>query len=136
MSNILAAIGVAQMEVLDERITARRKIFSWYQEELQDIAEIAFMPELPGCRGNRWLTTLTFDKTDPNVVRKALEDENIESRPLWKPMPMQPLFKNARHLSNGVSKRLFDKGLCLPSGTQMKRSDVKRVCDAIKKVLG
>jgi UDP-N-acetylbacillosamine transaminase len=136
MSNILAAIGVAQMEVLDERIAARRKIFSWYQEELQEIDEITFMPELPGCRGNRWLTTATFGETPPETVRLALENENIESRPLWKPMPMQPLFKNARHLSSGVSKRLFEKGLCLPSGTQMERSDVKRVCDTIKKVLG
>lgn len=133
MSNILAAIGVAQMEVLDERVAARRKIFSWYQEELQDIAEIAFMPELPGCRGNRWLTAVTFDKTDPAIVRMALENENIESRPLWKPMHLQPLFRDALRCTNGVSERLFEKGLCLPSGTQMKRDDVRRVCDTIRK---
>ncbi|MDD2267540.1 UDP-N-acetylbacillosamine transaminase [Sulfuricurvum sp.] len=135
MSNILAAIGVAQMEVLQERIAARRQIFEWYREVLNDIEEITFMPELSQAKGNRWLTTLTFEHSDPTRIRLALEEENIESRPLWKPMHMQPLFKEALCFQNGTSQSLFEKGLCLPSGTQMNRNDVDRVCSILKKVL-
>jgi len=132
MSNILAAIGVAQMEVLDERIEKARQIFQWYQEELSDIKEISFMPELSNSQGNRWLTTVTFAHTDPEKIRHALEAENIESRPLWKPMHLQPLFKEAIAVENGTSERLFKQGLCLPSGTQMSQADVQRVCEVIK----
>ncbi len=135
MSNILAAIGVAQMELLDERIDACRQIFSWYREGLDEVDEISFMPESKESRGNRWLSTLLFEKSDPEMVRLALEAEDIESRPLWKPMHLQPLFKEALSLCNGTSERLFAQGLCLPSGTAMTQSDVKRVCDVIKKVL-
>jgi len=135
MSNILAAIGVAQMEVLAERITARRQIFSWYREVLDDISEITFMPELPETCGNRWLTTLTFEHSDPNTIRLALEAENIESRPLWKPMHLQPLFKETLSIENGTSQTLFEKGLCLPSGTQMSHEAVLRVCTTLKKAL-
>lgn len=135
MSNILAAIGVAQMEVLDARIEKRRQIFKWYREELSGIDEISFMPELPNASGNRWLTTLTFEHTNPNAIRLLLEEENIESRPLWKPMHLQPLFKNALCIQNGTSQTLFEKGLCLPSGTQMSREEVERVCTLIQKGL-
>lgn len=135
MSNILAAIGVAQMEVLQERIAARRQIFEWYTQALEDIEEITFMPELPNTMGNRWLTTLTFMHSDPNRIRLALEEKNIESRPLWKPMHLQPLFSDALCFQNGTSQSLFEKGLCLPSGTKMTRDDVERVCGLIKKVL-
>ncbi|MEW5831892.1 MAG: UDP-N-acetylbacillosamine transaminase [Campylobacterota bacterium] len=134
LSNILAAIGVGQMEVLDERIAARRQIFQWYREELGEIDEIAFMPELKDTRGNRWLTTLTFERTDPERVRLALEAQNIESRPLWKPMHLQPLFTEALCVENGTSQRLFETGLCLPSGTRMSRDDVHRVCEIVKSV--
>ena len=135
MSNILAAIGVAQMEVLAERIQKRRQIFEWYRETLADISEITFMPELPNTQGNRWLSTLTFEKSDPTRVRLFLEEENIESRPLWKPMHLQPLFKEAIKVQNGTSQALFEKGLCLPSGTQMSRQDVERVCALLQKAL-
>jgi len=135
MSNVLAAIGVAQMEVLNERIAQRRKIFGWYREALGEIEEITFMPELPDTVGNRWLTTLTFDHTNPNRVRLALEKEGIESRPLWKPMHAQPLFKEALSLQNGVSDTLFAKGLCLPSGTQMDHDTVIRIAHLIHKAL-
>ena len=135
MSNILAAIGVAQMEVLHERINSRRKIFDWYHEELDYISEITFMPELPNSRGNRWLSTLTFERTDPNTIRLALEEYNIESRPLWKPMHLQPLFKDSLRTQNGTAQSLFEKGLCLPSGTQMTREDVTRVSSLLKKAL-
>ncbi len=135
LSNILAAIGVAQMEVLGERVAQCRRIFQWYQEELDTIDEIRFMPELTGTLGNRWLTTVTFEQTPPLHIMHALEAENIESRPLWKPMHLQPLFKDALHVSSGTSEALFAKGLCLPSGTQMQRDDVARVAYHIKKAL-
>lgn len=135
LSNVLAAIGVAQMEVLEERITARRQIFQWYREALGGIDEITFMPELPDSRGNRWLTTLIFKHSNPNQIRLTLEKENIESRPLWKPMHLQPVFKNNSAFQNGTSESLFNKGLCLPSGTQMSSDDVERVCNILKKAL-
>ena len=134
MSNILAAIGVAQMEVLEERVQQARHIFEWYRAELQEIEEITFMPELSNTQGNRWLTTIIFSKSDYKAVQKALEVENIESRPLWKPMHMQPLFKEALFIENGTAQKLFETGLCLPSGTQMTQKDVKKVSNIIKKI--
>ncbi|MEA2112195.1 MAG: DegT/DnrJ/EryC1/StrS family aminotransferase [Campylobacterota bacterium] len=135
MSNILAAIGVAQMEVLDERVMQCRQIFSWYKQELFDVKEITFMPELPNTKGNRWLTTLTLSKTDPLHVIQELQKHNIEARLLWKPMHLQPLFKDSLHVSTGVSENLFKQGLCLPSGTQMSHDDVLHICSLIKKAL-
>lgn len=135
LSNVLAAIGVAQMEVLDARVEKRRSIFGWYRDAFAEVDEVAFMPEIEGARGNRWLTTMTFERTDPENVRKHLETYNIESRPLWKPMHLQPLFAQERREVSGVSERLFAKGLCLPSGTQMQKEDVRRVADAVKEVL-
>ncbi len=133
LSNILAAIGVAQMEVLQKRVEKKREIFSWYNEELKNIDEVSFMPQIKESVGNRWLTTLSFKKSDPFKVIDALEKENIESRPLWKPMHMQHLFKDAQSFLNGMSEELFKKGLCLPSGTQMSIDDVKRVCEIIRR---
>ena len=130
MSNVLAAIGVAQMEVLEERVLKKREIFSWYQEFLDE----EFMPELPGTRGTRWLTTLTFANKDPFEVMQKLEEHNIESRPLWKPMHTQPLFKDAKAYLNGRSDELFTKGLCLPSGTTLTKDQVKDICEVIKSV--
>lgn len=135
MSNVLAAIGVAQMEVLDERVSKKREIYSWYKELLGDIDEIDFMPELEDSFGNRWLTTLTFVKTDYNVVMKALEAINVESRPLWKPMHMQALFKDSRAILDGTSEGLFAKGLCVASSTTMSKDDVKMICNTIKACL-
>ncbi len=135
MSNILAAIGVAQMEALDERVAQCRQIFSWYKEELDDIQEIEFMPELPLSSGNRWLTTLTLAKTDPLHVIQKLQKHNIEARLLWKPMHLQALFQNSLHVSTGVSESLFKQGLCLPSGTQMSYEDILRVTTIIKEIL-
>jgi len=135
MSNVLAAIGVAQMEVLEERVERRREIFSLYRTLLGGHDEISFMPELQGSRGNRWLTTLTFDKTDPYKIMAALEAEDIESRPLWKPMHLQPLFQKSMVVENGTSEKLFNRGVCLPSGSSMSNEDVEHVSDVIKKVL-
>jgi UDP-N-acetylbacillosamine transaminase len=135
MSNVLAAIGVGQMEVIEERVAKKREIFEWYREFLGDVEEITFMPELKNSRGNRWLTALTFEKSDFNKVMKALEEINVESRPLWKPMHMQPLFRDAKSFVDGTSEALFDKGLCVASSTTMSKDDVKMICDVIKSCL-
>lgn len=132
MSNVLAAIGVAQMEVLDKRVNRRREIFEIYKGRLDKYDEIEFMPEISRSRGNRWLTTLTFKHTQPQEIIDALEKENIESRPLWKPMHLQPLFKNSDAFVNGKSQYLFEHGVCLPSGSGMSDDDVSRVCDKIE----
>ena len=135
MSNVLAAIGVAQMEVLDARVERRREIFDLYSKHLSEIEEISFMPEIEGSRGNRWLSTLFLRKTNPQKLMDALTHENIESRPLWKPMHLQPLFKDALVMENGTSQRLFERGICLPSGSCMSDEDVVRVCNIIKALL-
>ena len=135
MSNVLAAIGVAQMEVLKDRVNRRREIFSLYKKHLEKYEEILFMPEIQGSRGNRWLTTLAFAKTDPKSIINILEASNIESRPLWKPMHMQPLFANDLAIEDGTSQRLFEQGICLPSGSSMSDEDVLRVCHTIEKVM-
>jgi len=131
MSNVLAAIGVAQMEVLEERVEKKREIFSWYKEFLDE----EFMPEIENSIGNRWLTTLTFKNKNPLEVMEVLRKNEIESRPLWKPMHMQPLFKNNKAYLNDTSEKLFKKGLCLPSGTQLSKNDVKMICEVINAVI-
>jgi len=135
MSNVLAAIGVAQMEVLDARVDRRRAIFHHYESTLGMYEEIAFMPEIEGSRGNRWLTTAVFAKTDPMKVMDVLSAHNIESRPLWKPMHLQPLFADAPAVVDGISQKLFETGLCLPSGSNMSDSDIDRVVRLVKKAL-
>jgi UDP-N-acetylbacillosamine transaminase len=134
MSNVLAAIGVAQMEVIEDRVSKKREIFEWYSEFLADDEDIEMMPELENSRGNRWLSALTFKNKDYNKVMKALDAINVESRPLWKPMHLQPLFKDAKTHLNGVSEDLFKRGLCLASSTTMTKEDVKMICEEIKNV--
>ncbi|WP_456485639.1 aminotransferase class V-fold PLP-dependent enzyme [Hydrogenimonas sp.] len=135
MSNVLAAIGVGQMEVLPSHIEKKREIFSWYEELLGDIEEIEFMPEIEHSRGNRWLTTLTFAYTDPAKVIATLQERNIESRPVWKPMHLQPLFKEALCYGKDVSEDLFARGICLPSGTAMSKEDVEQVASMVRSAL-
>lgn len=127
MSNILAAVGVAQMEVLDERISKKREIFSWYKKLLDE----DFMPEIENSLGNRWLTTLQLKNKNPEKIIKELAKHNIESRFLWKPMHLQPIFKNSINVVDGTSKNMFDTGICLPSGTTLKKKDVKNICKII-----
>ena len=135
MSNVLAAIGVAQMEVIEERVEKKREIFEWYREFLGDIEEITFMPELQNSRGNRWLTALVFEQSDPSRIMQELEDINVESRPLWKPMHLQKLFFNAKSCLDGTSEELYKKGLCLASSTTMSRDDVARISKHIRKCI-
>lgn len=135
MSNVLSAIGVAQMEVLKERIAKKREIFEWYREYLKDVDGIKFMPELKNSYGNRWLSVALFENTDYKKVMFALEAIDVESRPLFKPMHLQPLFKDAKTYLDGTSEELFEKGLCLASSTTMTKDDVKMVCDTILTLL-
>ncbi|MFC5589102.1 DegT/DnrJ/EryC1/StrS family aminotransferase [Sporosarcina soli] len=143
MSNILAGVGRAQLEVLDKRVKARRDIFDRYIEALGEIEGVHFMPELEGTYSNRWLTALTLDPDKvgitPYELIDALEAENIEARPVWKPLHMQPLFEGCkfyRHAEEAsVSERLFAEGLCLPSGSNMTEEEQERVITILKKQL-
>jgi pyridoxal phosphate-dependent aminotransferase EpsN len=138
LSNLLAAVGLGQMEVLDERVQARRSIARYYQAHLGDVSGIDFMPEPDFVRATRWLTCILVDPhaygEDTNALRLRLEKANIESRPLWKPMHMQPVFKGC-HTVGGckVCEGYFTRGLCLPSGTGMTRSDLERIVSVIRK---
>ena len=136
MSNVLAGIGRGQMKVLKDRVEGRRKNYSIYTEELSAIEDIDFLPEPKGYFSNRWLTcilTKSFEVREE--IRKTLDEENIESRPLWKPMHMQPVFANELHYVNGVSEDLFNRGLCLPSGTNIPEEALLRTSELIKKIV-
>lgn len=128
LSNVCAAIGVGQLEQIEDKVAKRREIFNWYCEFL-DTKTIAFMPEIAGTRGNRWLTTLHFldARVNPLELVEYLAQLKIESRPLWKPMHLQPLFRDAKAFTNGVSQKLFESGICLPSGGALEKGDVKRI---------
>lgn len=136
MSNIVAAIGRGQLEVLDARVNARRANFAAYQQRLGKLPGIRFMPEAPYGKGNRWLSVILVEPAafgcDRETMRLALEKENIESRPVWKSMHLQPLFKDAAMVGGPVSETLFRDGLCLPSGSQMTAADIDRVCTLIE----
>jgi len=135
MSNIVAAIGLAQLEVLDDRVRRRREVFACYRERLGSMPGLTFMPEAAYGRASRWLTVVTIEPdrfgSDREDVRQALERANIEARPVWKPMHLQPLFQDAACVGGEVSERLFAQGLCLPSGSQMSTADIERVVAVI-----
>ena len=135
MSNVCAAIGIGQLEVLNERVKKRRYIHDFYNHHLSAFKEINFLEELPGYYSNRWLTTIILSenaKINREDIRLMLLSENIESRPLWKPMHLQPIFKNHIAFENGVSEDLFNRGLCLPSGSNLIDTDLSRVVNSIK----
>ena len=137
MSNILAAIGRGQLKVLDERVEARRRNFNIYQQYLGQLPGISFMPEAPYGRCTRWLTCIAVDPeafgANREDIRLALEKENMEARPLWKPMHLQPVFAGCLVRGGAVSAGLFECGLCLPSGSQMTYNDLERVVGTIKR---
>ncbi|GKV57394.1 putative pyridoxal phosphate-dependent aminotransferase EpsN [Sporosarcina sp. NCCP-2222] len=143
MSNILAGVGRAQLEVLDDRVKARRSVFNRYVETLGDIKGIDFMPELENTYSNRWLTALILDPSyismTPYELIDRLEEENIEARPVWKPLHLQPLFKGCAfypHDQNEiVSEKLFARGICLPSGSSMTVEEQNRVINVLKSSL-
>jgi len=136
MSNIVAGIGRGQLEVLHNRVTVRRANFEFYKRELSNFSEIQFLLEPTGFYSNRWLTCIiTPSFKVREKIRLYLEKENIESRPLWKPMHQQPIFKNNPSYINGVSNSLFERGLCLPSGSNLLEEDLLRVVTGIKKAI-
>ena len=142
MSNLLAAVGRGQLQVLDKRIQTKRKIFQRYFDALSGFDGIEFMPETDFCRSTRWLTTLTIDPGITGINRtqiiEALERENIEARPVWKPMHLQPLYKGYKYVTadrKDVSHSLFENGLCLPSGSNLFDKDQNRIIDIILNTL-
>jgi dTDP-4-amino-4,6-dideoxygalactose transaminase len=136
LSNILAAIGRAQLRVLADRVARRRQIFQRYVDGLGDLPGLGFMPEASYGRHSRWLTVITIDPVqfgaDRETVRLALEGQNIESRPMWKPMHLQPVFSGARAIGGAVADRLYAQGLCLPSGSHMSQSDQDQVIEIVR----
>lgn len=135
LSNLCAGVGRGQMEVLDERVRQKRSVFSFYLDQLRNVPGIFFLAEPRGYFSNRWLTTILIDPAKAGFSREDLrlkfESENIESRPLWKPMHMQPVFQGHPKYVNGFSESLFKKGLCLPSGTNLSEDDLSRVCEIV-----
>ncbi|MBL6873956.1 MAG: DegT/DnrJ/EryC1/StrS family aminotransferase [Flavobacteriales bacterium] len=135
MSNICAAIGLGQLEVLERRVVKRRYIHDFYKKKLSKIKSIKFLNDIEGFYSNRWLTTIVLEensKINNEKIRLELQKNNIESRPLWKPMHLQPVFNTYQALTNGISEDLFNRGLCLPSGSNMSDQNLNRVVNIIK----
>jgi dTDP-4-amino-4,6-dideoxygalactose transaminase len=141
LSNLLAGIGRGQMELLEDRVKRRREIFGWYQEHLAGVPglTVALAPEPAGSHSNRWLTTILLDpaatSATPETLRQHLETRHIESRPLWKPLHLQPLFEGVPMYGGAVAESLFARGLCLPSGTALSDDELGRVARALKEAL-
>lgn len=136
MSNVLAGIGRGQMEVINDRVYSRRANYKYYKNELSNLSEIEFLEEPNGFKSNRWLSCILLPSYDiREKIRLALLEEDIESRPLWKPMHLQPVFKNCKNYVDGTSEDLFQRGLCLPSGSNLQKEDLDRVIEIILKVL-
>jgi dTDP-4-amino-4,6-dideoxygalactose transaminase len=140
LSSVLAAVGLAQLPALERRVAARRAVFDRYREGLADLPGIAFMPEPAWSRGNRWLSAVLFapdgGAPDREAVRLALAAAGIESRPVWKPLHLQPAFRTAPHAGGAVATRLFESGLCLPSGSGLTPAQQGRVIAAIRGACG
>ncbi len=139
MSNLCAGVGRGQMEVLAKRVEQRRSVYVQYEQYFGDKKGITLLQEPAGYFSNRWLSTILIDHTVAGVSREelrvALEQENIESRPLWKPMHMQPVFDGCAFYGDGTAERLFADGLCLPSGSNLTEADMARILAAIEKVI-
>ncbi|EMN7728230.1 aminotransferase class I/II-fold pyridoxal phosphate-dependent enzyme [Bacillus cereus] len=133
MSNVVAGIGRGQLKVLDERVQKKRYIFDFYKRELESLEGIEFMPSNEWNEPNYWLSSMTLNgKIRPIDVMEALEKENIESRPVWKPMHLQPFFEKYDFVGTDVSEKLFENGICLPSDTKMTEADLEKVVKIIK----
>ena len=138
MSNLLAAVGRAQLRTLEQRVQKRRWIFDQYRLRLQNLPGIQFMPEAPWGQCSRWLSVILIDSNEfgatPETVRLALEAENIEARPVWKPLHSQPVFVGYEVVGGAVAEDLFQRGLCLPSGANMTEADIERVVEVVQRV--
>lgn len=136
MSNVVAGIGRGQLKVLKQRVQRKKEIFDFYRTELAEIEEITFMPDNEWDSPNYWLSALIVNDGDKNLrIIEALEKENIESRPIWKPLHTQPFFKGYDFVGSNVSEQLFEKGLCLPSDTKMSTNDLSKVVNVVKGVM-
>jgi dTDP-4-amino-4,6-dideoxygalactose transaminase len=137
LSNVLAGIGRGQLQVLAERVAARRRNFEFYRQALAMLPGVTFMPESSLGRATRWLSCLTIDPhlsgVDREQLRLALAAENIESRPVWKPLHLQPLFQDCETFGGAVAENLFAHGLCLPSGSSLTREDLERIIQTIQR---
>ena len=138
MSNIAAAIGVGQLKVLNQRVAARRANHDFYQALLANVEGVQFLEEPEGYYSNRWLSCIIIDPAITGVSREdlrlALEKENIESRPLWKPMHMQPLFAQSAYYGTDFIEKLFQEGICLPSGSNLTPQEKERILSQLKVV--
>lgn len=136
LSNVAAGIGRAQLQVLEKRVAARRGIYATYRRELGELPGITFLEEPVGFFSNRWLTTVVFDEeiwgeNARERVRRALASAEIESRPLWKPLHLQPLFADSPSYENGLSEQLFESGLCLPSGSALRKGEQEEIIERV-----
>lgn len=133
MSNVVAGIGRGQLKVLDQRVAKKRYILEFYKKELGDLEGVEFMPSNEWNEPNYWLSSMKLTgSVRPIDVMDALERENIESRPVWKPMHLQPYFEKYDYVGGNVSEKLFENGICLPSDTKMTNEDLNRVVKIIK----
>ena len=133
MSNVVAGIGRGQLKILDRRVEKKKWIYNYYKKNLSDIKDIEFMPMNAWCDANCWITSILIkNKISPAQLIEILEENNIESRHLWKPMHLQPVFKDYDYFGNGVSDNLFETGICLPSDTKMNEEDLTRVVKIIR----
>jgi dTDP-4-amino-4,6-dideoxygalactose transaminase len=143
MSNLLAAIGLGQMKILDERVKARRKNYSYYKKIFKDLKKIKFLEErtkgLLKIQPNRWITTVLIKDNDEgikiNQIVKLLNDKNIEIRPLWKPMNLQPILSKYQYYGTGLEEKIYNKGFCLPSGSNLSIMDKKKIYTNLIKIL-
>ncbi|MCK0136971.1 DegT/DnrJ/EryC1/StrS family aminotransferase [Arenibacter sp. S6351L] len=136
MSNVLAGIGRGQMEVIEDRVNSRRSNFEYYKSKLARLSEIEFLDEPNDLKSNRWLSCILLPSYDiREKIRLSLLEEDIESRPLWKPMHLQPVFLDCKSFVDGTSEDLFQRGLCLPSGSNLQQEDLDRVVEIILKVI-
>lgn len=135
MSNVLAGIGRGQLKVLDQRVAKKKYIFDFYQRELGDLEGVSFMPINDWNEPNYWLSVMTLNgNVRPIDIMETLEKENIESRPVWKPMHLQPFFEEYDYIGSDVSEFLFENGVCLPSDTKITDEELARVCTIIKRL--
>lgn len=136
LSNLLAAVGRGQLRVLADRVASRRRIFEGYRHRLEDLPGIDFMPEAPYGRSSRWLTVMLLDRrrfgAGPDELRRALEATDIEARPVWKPLHLQPVFEGTRTRGGSVAAGLFRDGLCLPSGSALREEEQDEICAVIR----
>jgi dTDP-4-amino-4,6-dideoxygalactose transaminase len=133
MSNVVAGIGRGQLKVLDQRVAKKNYIFEFYKRELGGLEGVEFMPSNDWDEPNYWLSSMTLTgKVRPIDIMEALEKESIESRPVWKPMHMQPFFEEYDYVGTDVAEKLFENGVCLPSDTKMTDEDLERVVKTIK----